>query len=157
MGLTSISRTNNFGLNPSPTNGAVAATGAMGIPNDGFYSQVVYRGAFQPGQTETWMHGWTALYRLGVLDVSASSPQLSFLTPETPEFIFIDEINGRLCMTVEDQQESYVTPKLYLQCTDSLTSPNWQTIQVIRNGCDVKSVLAKVGDPARFYRIIRAH
>ncbi len=60
--LTSISRLQDNGLDPRPAAGGVAYEDLAEIPNDGFFEQVNYKGAF--GQTN-WAKGWTALDEYG--------------------------------------------------------------------------------------------
>ena len=60
--LGGISRTNDAGLDPRPANSTVL-TGAE-IPNDPFFSEVAYKGAFGGNN---WLAGWTALDQYGYL------------------------------------------------------------------------------------------
>lgn len=67
--LGGISRTNDGGLDPRPALGGPAASGAdfgHAELNDGFFTPVGYRGAFEPG-APVWLKGWTALDALGYL------------------------------------------------------------------------------------------
>ena len=57
--LTKISRTNTpaFGLDPRPKAGSPALTSPITAPNDGFYTPVSYRGAFD--DSDLWLSDWT--------------------------------------------------------------------------------------------------
>jgi hypothetical protein len=57
--LRSISRANNFRLDPRLSPGSPALDGARATPNDGFYSPAPYKGAFDTN--DLWIAGWTAL------------------------------------------------------------------------------------------------
>lgn len=63
--FNAISRTNNAGLDPRPSSLGLAAGDAV-IPEDAFFSQVSYKGAFDPSG-ESWLKGWTALDHYGFL------------------------------------------------------------------------------------------
>jgi hypothetical protein len=65
--LIGISRTNVGGayLDPRPAAGSVAYTDCATPPNDGFLTQVKYRGAF--GSNDLWIANWTALAEYGIL------------------------------------------------------------------------------------------
>ena len=62
-GLTSISRQQDRGLDPRPTAGSAAASGAdftlTGL--GAFFTPVTFRGAFAPGEAGAWARGWSAL------------------------------------------------------------------------------------------------
>jgi hypothetical protein len=61
--LMSVSRIEDGGLDPRPKAGSPALTDYKMPPNDGFYSQVDYAGAFGPH--ELWVQNWTFLYEAG--------------------------------------------------------------------------------------------
>ena len=65
--LGGISRTDDAGLDPRPGNSAVLS-GAV-IPDDAFFSEVSYKGAFGGNN---WLAGWTALDQYGYLDESGT-------------------------------------------------------------------------------------
>lgn len=54
------------GLDPVPAAGSPAATGAAAVPG-GFYDNVSYIGAFEPGGAN-WAEGWTFISQAGWLD-----------------------------------------------------------------------------------------
>ena len=60
-----ISRTNDKGLDPRPVTGSPALTGATDVPEDLFYTQVTYLGAFGP--SDLWLRGWTAIDQYGIV------------------------------------------------------------------------------------------
>jgi hypothetical protein len=63
--LRGISRTNDGGLDPRPQAGSPALTGAATPPNDGFFTQTDYLGAFG---NNNWAADWTFLSEVGFLD-----------------------------------------------------------------------------------------
>ena len=62
--LTGISRSQDGGLDPRPQTGSPALSGGGTIPDDGFYTQVDYVGAFG---NELWTSGWTFLAAAGIM------------------------------------------------------------------------------------------
>ncbi len=65
--LVGISRTDDRGLDPRPQAGSPALTGPFTtVPNDGWYAQTDYKGAFGPDGA-TWLQGWTKLSTEGYL------------------------------------------------------------------------------------------
>lgn len=66
-GLVSVGRFANQMLDPRP-DGTVneITTGLAAYPNDPFFTQVSYKGAFEPN-TADWMRGWTTLDKHGYL------------------------------------------------------------------------------------------
>ena len=62
--LSGISRSQDGGLDPRPQAGSPALSGGGTIPNDGFYTQVDYVGAFG---NELWTSGWTFLAAAGIM------------------------------------------------------------------------------------------
>jgi hypothetical protein len=76
--LTSISRTNDHLLDPRPAAGSPALSSPRTAPNDGFYTPVAYKGAFDANNL--WLRGWTFLDKRGFLsttDPGVPPPQLS--------------------------------------------------------------------------------
>jgi len=65
--LTSISRTNvpAFKLDPRPQSGSPALTSSLTAPDDGFYSPVAYRGAFDA--EDLWLADWTFASQVGLV------------------------------------------------------------------------------------------
>ena len=63
--LRSISRTTDGGLDPRPLSDSPALTDAMTPPDNGFYTETGYIGAF--GVNNLWIDGWTALAEMGYL------------------------------------------------------------------------------------------
>jgi len=62
--ITSISRTQDNGLDPRPSgNSAAYNTDLAALPAGDFFTEVNYKGAFSPFADELWIKGWTALDR----------------------------------------------------------------------------------------------
>ncbi len=73
--LTSISRDTNHLLDPRLQAGSPALTSSITPPNDGFYTPVSFKGAFD--SSDLWLSNWTALYAYGFLPVlTATAPTL---------------------------------------------------------------------------------
>lgn len=69
--LGGTSRRSFGGLDPRPLDGGAAYTGDQSpLPNDTFYTQVDYKGAFG---AENWAAGWTHLSALGYFDEPAAN------------------------------------------------------------------------------------
>ena len=62
--IAGISRTADGGLDPRPNGGSPALGGAIDLPEDPFFDDVVYQGAFS---RDNWLEGWTALSDNGFL------------------------------------------------------------------------------------------
>ena len=62
--LSGISRSQDGGLDPRPQTGSPVLSGGGTIPDDGFYTQVDYVGAFG---NELWTSGWTFLAETGIM------------------------------------------------------------------------------------------
>ncbi len=62
--LNGISRTDDAGLDPRPSTSGAAYENLASIPDDGFFDQVDYKGAF--GEN-TWAKGWTGLDHYGIM------------------------------------------------------------------------------------------
>ncbi|RMF20797.1 MAG: T9SS C-terminal target domain-containing protein [Bacteroidetes bacterium] len=73
--LRGISRAENGGLDPRPTPDGPATQNLAAYPNDGFFYEVPYKGAFDPNNSCIWIQNWTALDEYGVL-----APSFSCLT-----------------------------------------------------------------------------
>ncbi len=81
--LMGISRTRDAGLDPRLQDASPAWNGSGAIPNDGFYTQVDYVGAFG---NELWTSGWTFLAEAGIMPnematVIASESEVSAAIP----------------------------------------------------------------------------
>jgi hypothetical protein len=63
--LNSISRLNDHTLDPRLATNSPALSTSIVAPNDGFYTQASYKGAF--GTSTLWAESWTALDALGFL------------------------------------------------------------------------------------------
>ncbi len=63
--LRGISRTTDGGLDPRPADGSPAFSNVKQVPDDGFFAQTDYVGAF--GSNGLWIDGWTFISELGVV------------------------------------------------------------------------------------------
>ncbi len=62
--LAGISRTADGGLDPRPNAGSPALAGAIELPEDDFFDDVIFQGAFS---RDNWLENWTALSDNGFL------------------------------------------------------------------------------------------
>ncbi len=60
-----------IGICPKPANGALTSVGTA--PDDGFFTQAAYRGAFSPNG-KPWICTWTAAFAFGFLDCCDDGP-----------------------------------------------------------------------------------
>ncbi|MBD3376789.1 T9SS C-terminal target domain-containing protein, partial [candidate division KSB1 bacterium] len=90
--LRGISRTTDGGLDPRPIMGSPAADNNVLPPSDGFFTQTMYYGAFEPGKSP-WILNWTALHQEGVI-----------ATPETGNVVVVsDDISENAVWTAENE------------------------------------------------------
>ena len=68
--LGGISRDRDQGLDPRPQSGSPAWSGLAATPDDGFYTQVDYIGAFG---RNLWTSGWTFLSEAGIMPSDAAT------------------------------------------------------------------------------------
>ena len=68
--LRGISRAQDGGLDPRPQTGSPAETSTRTAPNDGFYTPVAYKGAFNQ---VNWAR-WTWLAQSGILTMDTAAP-----------------------------------------------------------------------------------
>ena len=69
------------GLDPRPANEAL--TSVAGAPNDGFFTTAMYRGAFAPSATGTWLSDWTASTAFGFTPNSSANGATNYCTAGT--------------------------------------------------------------------------
>ncbi len=62
-----ISRLPDGGLDPRPSTNGPATQSLAAYPTDPFFTEVSYKGAFDPAANGTWADGWTALSSYGYL------------------------------------------------------------------------------------------
>lgn len=91
--LAGISRTADQGLNPVPSASATAVTsGLAAYPSGEFFTEVAYKGAFDPTASGTWMDGWSSLWKLGYLAGSPATPE----APYDPATATIQDISNEI-------------------------------------------------------------
>ncbi len=69
----SLTLKSDSALDPRPSPSGIATQNIATTPNDGFFENVNYRGAFDPNTT-VWLKGWSTLARFGMLKPAATSP-----------------------------------------------------------------------------------
>lgn len=143
--LTSISRTNNGTLDPRPLPGSPALTSSTVAPNDGFYTPVAFKGAFD--RTNLWIRGWTALDKYSLLTVSNPPP----VGPSAP-VLGTTPSAGTLTFSVTSESGfSY-----QLQSTPVLSPPAWTNIGAALpgNGSQLSFPPVVTTNAAEFFRIL---
>ncbi|GAB4335013.1 MAG: hypothetical protein Kow0037_14190 [Calditrichia bacterium] len=68
LGNIPANRRSAGALDPRPANGSAAASG-FSVPNDPFFTQVDYAGAFEP-DAPLWTNGWTWISQIGYTGIS---------------------------------------------------------------------------------------
>jgi hypothetical protein len=73
-GIQSISRDQDYSLDPRPTAGSAAYTNPRAAyPQDDFFTSVNYIGAFSADESAFWLNKWSTLFLNGHLDETISS------------------------------------------------------------------------------------
>ena len=116
--LASISRVNDRMLDPRPAAGSPALTSSITPPNDGFYTQVSFKGAFD--RKDLWMQGWSALDQLGVLGYATEILPDAVTTPDQP-LVSISLSGANIVIICASQTGHTYT----LESTDSLSPVSW--------------------------------
>lgn len=149
--LGSISRTNNFGLDPRPRSGSPATTTDRVAEADGFYTQAAYKGAFE---TVNWAADWTALSAYGILTSNGAGvgagPSSAAVNPPTVT------ITLNTSSSLGFSLSSVAGRSYQLQSTESLNPAVWvdDGEAVAGNGV-VLSIEATIGaNPGKFYRVV---
>ena len=148
--LQSISRTNDFGLDPRPQAGSPALSTDRLPPADGFYTQVNYKGAFNK---VNWAADWSVLSAYGVLTPMGAGLKESPTVEGTPApSIVITVSSGSLKMALQ----SVVGKSYQLQSTASIILPNWvnEGAATVGTGAEVLLNTAVGNDPSKFYRVV---
>jgi hypothetical protein len=143
--LTSIGYTTNGYLDPRPQTGSPALTSTITAPNDGFYTPVTYKGAFD--RTNLWMRGWTGLDSYGVL--STNNPVV--VVPPTAPSITTVAGGGTMSFSITSQNGySYI-----LQSTPVLTPPAWTNKETLPgNGGVLNFTPVATTNATEFFRIL---
>lgn len=116
--LTSISRVNNRKLDPRPQAGSPALSSTITPPNDGFYTPVAFKGAFD--RKNLWVQGWTVLDHIGVLGY-ATEIVADPVAPADQPMLSIAMIGANVVITCDSQSgHTYA-----LESTASLSPVNW--------------------------------
>jgi hypothetical protein len=92
--LRGIGRTNSAALDPRPSAGSPALSTTRQAPNDGFYTQASYKGAFNGA--DLWLRGWTFLSKAGVLSTNnpVIRPDLTTTRSGNVLQVMLPTING---------------------------------------------------------------
>lgn len=129
-GLTMLQVTN---INPCAANDAVASVATA--PNDGFFTQAPFRGAFSANNN--WLAGWTAVSAYGMTVTSMNSADPA-TTIQMTSSTFFQTVAGKI-YTVEQSSDL----------------KNWIPVATIAGDGSIKSATDLAAfDSAKFYRAI---
>ncbi|MBK7999732.1 MAG: T9SS C-terminal target domain-containing protein [Verrucomicrobia bacterium] len=151
--LRGISRAANGGLDPRPADGSPALTSLRTAPNDGFYTPVSYKGAFNG---VNWATDWTALGALGVITTDGAgvpAPVVGTPPPEcSPANLSIVSSGGDVTITfTADTGASYQVQST----TDLGASPiQWTDEGAALSGTGTLTFSASNGGGFKFFRVV---
>jgi hypothetical protein len=143
--ITSISRTNFPAqhLDPRPLAGSPALSSPLTAPNDGFYTPVAYRGAFD--SSDLWLAGWTFASQSGMLSTN------TVVVPPTAPTVTAAAGSGTLTFSINSQSGySYL-----LLSTPVLNPPVWTTNETLPgNGGVLNFTPVVTTNTSEFFRIL---
>jgi hypothetical protein len=116
--LTSVSRVNNRMLDPRPQAGSPALTSSITPPDDGFFTPVAFKGAFD--RKNLWLQGWSALDQLGVLGYATEILADPLVAPTQPVISITRDAASIVIICTSQTGHTYT-----LESTDSLGPVNW--------------------------------
>ncbi len=95
-------------IDPIPAAGSPLATTTRATPNNGFFEDAPYKGAFAPNNNGNWADGWSTLSRLGYFPVRPQINVSADITASTTwtannEYVLTDRIyvTGGSTLTIE--------------------------------------------------------
>ena len=149
--LRSISRNNTppYQLDPRPQAGSPALSSPRTPPNDGFYTQVAYKGAFQD---VNWASGWSALSEYGILSgLGGGEPPVIVTPPAANRPLLSGHRNGSL-LEISFTSQTGVTYQLE-SCTN-LPTASWSnaTNSILGTGSTITIAISTTNPPA-FFRV----
>ena len=114
-------------LDPRPSATGVAVQHVATVPNDGFFTQTTYRGAFNP-TGPVWAVGWTELATTGFFVSSATGVKNNGPEGLKPEFRNLNIVGNGDSRTLTWEQPSYGHVSI------SLHKLNGQQVSILANG-----------------------
>ncbi len=111
--LAGISRTTDGGLDPRPNEGPAWTLARKDIPQDPFFVQTSYIGAF--GE-ENWLEGWTFLSEAGIigdLQEPISSVERGETTTANPVFAYPNPVETNITIEINIDNNSNATLELF--------------------------------------------
>ncbi len=136
--LTGISRTNDHGLDPRLQAGSPALTSNRQAPDDGFFTPVAYKGAFDA--SNLWVQGWTFLSAKGFLSGAVA-----------PAAVALTIVRDGASVLIRFPTQSGVQYRLH--STTSLTEPvQWTDGEVLAGDGSILHFTVTPGSPA-FHRV----
>jgi len=106
--LRSVSRIQDNGLDPRPT-GADVSTDVANVPNDPFFTQVNYKGAFSSTGPQ-WINGWSTLDRNDHLAATLTS--VSTINNVAAGSVYPNPTNGNATLSFELNAADNITVKI---------------------------------------------
>jgi len=151
--LRGISRTNEpaFGLDPRPAVGSPALTSNRTAPNDGFYTPVSYKGAFNH---RNWATDWTALGDYGFLssEGAGQNPPSAIAPPVQPDApaLVTSIFGGQLVISFASQNGF----NYQLESNANLQSPQWTAEGAPQAGTGATLTISlPMADGNRYFRV----
>jgi hypothetical protein len=149
--ITSISRTNDvlYQLDPRPQTGSPALSSPISAPNNGFYTPVSYKGAFND---VNWASGWTALSEYGLLTAQGKAEPPVYSTAVVPTRPLLSTSFTGSSMQISFPSQSGVTYRL--ESVGSLPASTWsnQGSTVSGTGATITFPIDLTNPPA-FFRV----
>jgi hypothetical protein len=150
--LVSISRTNDplYQLDPRLQAGSPGLSTPVTPPNDGFYTQVAYKGAFKD---VNWASGWTALSEYGLLTGLGGGEPPAYAVPTTPASTVLSVVLNGSSVEISFPSESGFTYQL--QSRTSLSSGAWSDVgsPVAGTGSTI-TIPVGTGDPTGYFQVL---
>lgn len=142
--LRGISRAPDGGLDPRPQPGSPALEPSSRTPpNDGFFTPVRYRGAFQDWN---WAAGWSFLWKSGVLTSEGMTPPGN----AEPAHLRVARSGSNLRIEFESQTNL----RYQLESRPSLTEGEWGAhAEVLEGNGGTLHFTVPIQDGARYFRV----
>jgi hypothetical protein len=122
--LVSVSRTNNYGLDPRPQPGSPALVDVAATPGNGFFALTCYRGAFG---SANWAE-WSGLVDLGVFSTNAIGRKAASKI-RVPDVTQVQSASGQLTIQFLTEPDVYYQ----LQRAPNVASPTvWTEVARLR-------------------------
>jgi hypothetical protein len=133
-------------LYPTLPAGSPALTSDITPPNDGFYSQVSFKGAFD--ENTLWTAGWTLAHSLGGFGAADASVEYGTFT-EPPTVVFSDQVYA-IVFETEDDGKDYV-----VETATDIGATTWTTnATFVGDGSTITNYVLQEFTDTRVYRVV---